>query len=142
MNSLENRKRLHVFRIIDANANRAREGLRVVEEICRFILENGELTSAWKETRHRITTILSKLPDRTLIEERDSESDVGKRTFACGEGERTDYREIALANARRAEEGVRVLEEFSKLVAPGIGEDFKKLRFEIYSLERETLSLL
>ena len=131
-----------IFRIIDANANRAREGLRVVEEISRFILENGEVTSAWKEARHRISVILSKLPGNSLVKERNSDSDVGKESYLREEGERADHREIALVNARRAEEGVRVLEEFSKLVAPEMGEQFKKLRFEIYSLEKRTLALL
>ncbi len=131
-----------IFRIIDANANRAREGLRVVEEISRFILENGELTSEWKKARHRITAILSELPDKSLIKERNSDSDVGKESYVQEEGERVDYREVALVNAGRAEEGVRVLEEFSKLVDPEIGKQLKKLRFDIYSLEKRTLSLL
>ena len=130
------------FRVIDANANRAREGLRVVEEISRFVLENEELTSEWKKARHRITVILSKLPVNTLLKERNSDSDVGKKTYPREEGERANYREIALVNARRAEEGIRVLEEFSKLAASEMGEQFKKLRFEIYSLEKKTLSLL
>ena len=91
---------------------------------------------------HRITAILSELPDKSLIRERNSDSDVGKELYVQEEGERADYREVALVNARRAEEGVRVLEEFSKLVDPEIGEQLKKLRFEIYSLEKRTLSLL
>lgn len=130
------------FRVMDANANRVREGIRVVEEISRFVLEDAELTSAWKDARHKITVILSKIPVDSLINERNSDSDVGKETHLKEESERADYREIALVNARRAEEGVRVLEEFAKLSDTEIGKQFKRLRFRIYSLEKKTLSLL
>lgn len=130
--------------MIDANANRAREGLRVVEEISRLILDNSQLTSEWKKARHRISVLLGKLPvnSRTLIKERESETDVGKDTYIEEEGKRGNYSEIAIINARRAEEGIRVLEEFSKLTAPEIGRQFKKLRFKIYSLEKKTLAQL
>ena len=133
-----------LYRVIDANANRAREGLRVVEEISRLILDNSQLTSEWKKARHRISVLLGKLPvnSRTLIKERESETDVGKDTYIEEEGKRGNYSEIAIINARRAEEGIRVLEEFSKLTAPEIGRQFKKLRFKIYSLEKKTLAQL
>ena len=133
-----------LLRVIDANANRAREGLRVVEEISRLVLNNSQLTSQWKATRHRISTLLGKLPvnNSALMNERKSESDVGRDTYSKEEEKRSDYRELAIINARRAEEGLRVLEEFSKLIAPEIGRQFKKVRFKIYSLEKKTLAQL
>ncbi len=133
-----------LYRVIDANANRAREGLRVVEEISRLILDNSQLTSEWKKARHRISTLLGKLPvnSNILMKERESDTDVGKDTYVEEENKRGNYNEIAVINARRAEEGIRVLEEFSKLIAPEIGRQFKKLRFKVYTLEKKTLAQL
>ena len=133
-----------LFRVIDANANRVREGLRVVEEISRLILDNSQLTSEWKKARHRISVLLGKLPvnSNTLMRERESETDIGRDIYVKEENKRGNYSEIAIINARRAEEGIRVLEEFSKLIAPEIGRQFKKLRFKIYSLEKKTLASL
>ena len=133
-----------LLRVIDANANRVREGMRVAEEITRLILDNPELTSEWKEARHKVTALLAKIPggSHALLKERDSDSDVGQDLYPEGEGKRTDYRELALVNARRAEEGIRVLEEFAKLIEPGLGREFKNLRFHVYSLEKRTLTTL
>lgn len=133
-----------LYRVIDANANRAREGLRVVEEISRLILDNSQLTSGWKKSRHGISVLLGKFPvnSNALIKERESETDVGKDAYIEEEGKRGNYGEIAIINARRAEEGIRVLEEFSKLIAPEVGRQFKKLRFKVYSLEKKTLAQL
>lgn len=130
------------FRVIDANANRVREGLRVVEDISRFILENKELTSAWKKARHKTTSVLNKLPGIDLLEERNSDSDIGKKKPVPEETKRRSFCELAITNARRAEEGLRVLEEFSKLRSPKAGEEFKKLRFAVYTLEKRTIKLL
>lgn len=131
-----------LFRVIDANANRAREGLRVVEEISRLVLEDAKLTSEWKNARHRISDLLAELPaGGSLIQERDSDNDIGKTLHAEGEQKRADYCELAMINARRAEEGIRVLEEFTKLISPELGRQFKELRFHIYSLEKKTTLL-
>ncbi len=130
------------FRVIDANANRVREGLRVVEDISRFILEDEELTTAWKKARHKTTSILNGLPGTGLLEERNSDSDIGKKTPGPEETKRESFCKIAITNARRAEEGLRVLEEFSKLKSTKAGEEFKKLRFVVYTLEKRTIELL
>jgi len=46
-----------VYRILDANVNRAAEGIRVVEDICRFNFENENLTKKLRKTRHKVRKI-------------------------------------------------------------------------------------
>ncbi len=127
-----------VARIIDANANRAREGLRVTEEITRLILNDAALTERLKEKRHAISNVADqlRLSHHTLISARDSEHDVGMdQVFDAST--RTDCGEILRANLRRSQESCRVLEEFSKLCDPDIAASFKKIRFDLYTLEKE-----
>ena len=125
-----------INRIIDANINRAKEGLRVCEEITRFILNNATLTAEFKKLRHRIDTILKELPDRTiLLKQRSSLSDVGKNIYV-NELKRRDYQEIFFANIQRVKESVRVLEEFTKLKNSRLAIKFKEIRYRIYEIEK------
>lgn len=127
-----------VARIIDANGNRAREGLRVAEEITRLILNDTALTEKLKERRHAISDLVSRLDlsHHALISARDSEHDVGMdQVFDTST--RAGCGEILRANLRRSQESCRVLEEFSKLCNPDIPSSFKKIRFDLYTLEKE-----
>lgn len=126
-----------VKRIIDANINRAKEGLRVCEEITRFILEDYKLTAKLKKLRHAINTLAANsLRIRELLQERDASGDVGKN-ISGRELKRKNIRDIFFANIQRAKESLRVLEEFSKLIKPAQALAFKKLRYEAYELEKE-----
>lgn len=126
-----------IYRIIDVNANRAREGLRVVEEVTRFILEEPQFTARLKEIRHNITDALKGFPTKELLSARNSQEDVGRELYQPGEGRRDGYQVIIRANMVRSQEALRALEEFSKVVDSRIGERFKSLRFQLYSLEKE-----
>ncbi len=132
----------NIIRIIDANLNRSREGLRVVEDLVRFVLDDAELASQMKSARHEITMIARQLPidDLTLLDARNSKGDVGVELNSESEDTRIDLSQIAIANIRRAEESMRVLEELSKLYSPEIGLRFKRLRFRLYDLEKQILS--
>jgi thiamine-phosphate pyrophosphorylase len=124
-------------RIIDANINRAKEGLRVCEEIVRFILNSAGLTSQFKQIRHRIDLLSKRIASRALlIKERHSLSDVGQDIYA-NELKRKDIPDIFFANIQRVKESVRVLEEFSKLKDIKIALELKKLRYRIYELEKK-----
>lgn len=126
-----------INRIIDANINRAKEGLRVCEEITRFILNSRNLTKKLKKIRHEIDLILEALPDRTaLFTERKSLSDVGRNIFA-GELKRKNYQDIFFANIQRAKESIRVLEEFGKLKDIKLAVGFKKVRYRLYEIEKQ-----
>ncbi|MCD5390495.1 thiamine phosphate synthase [candidate division NPL-UPA2 bacterium] len=126
-----------LYRIIDANANRAREGLRVIEEVIRFVLEEPDLTARLKGIRHDITRALRTFPNGALLSARNSEEDVGRWLYPEEEGRRTGYEEIVRVNMRRTEEAIRALEEFSKVIDSKPGENFKDIRFQLYSLEKE-----
>ncbi|MFA6384789.1 MAG: hypothetical protein WCY10_05405, partial [Candidatus Omnitrophota bacterium] len=68
-----------ISRVIDANANRLKEGLRVCEEVARFILNDGRLTRGLKEIRHEADGLLDALISRSdCLFERDSTHDTGR----------------------------------------------------------------
>lgn len=129
-----------INRIIDANINRVKEGLRVCEEITRFILESRILTAEFKKTRHEIDSIIEKLPAKTeLIKDRDSLKDVGLNIHLASEFKRNGYIDIFFANVQRIKESVRVLEEFSKLKDINLAVRFKKIRYTIYEIEKKAV---
>ncbi|MEA3328416.1 MAG: thiamine-phosphate pyrophosphorylase [Candidatus Omnitrophota bacterium] len=129
-----------IYRIIDANLNRSREGLRVCEEITRFILNDSKLTSRFKNYRHLLSHLSQNLPltAEQLLKSRDSRRDVGNYAFRPKK-RKNEVREIFTANIRRSEEALRVLEEFSKTINKKTAVDFQQLRFKLYTLEQRTL---
>jgi len=124
---------LKVFRILDANINRAVEGVRVVEEIARFILDDKKATKELKDIRSALRMSGKKLG---AIKSRQVATDVGRASFSKSEAKRETLLDIFAANIKRVQEALRVLEEFSKLTAPKAGQTFKKIRFQIYELEK------
>lgn len=128
-----------IFRIIDANINRATEGLRVVEEICRFILEDEKLTLAVKNLRGDLLKIIRK---SDLIRARRAGEDVGRKLYTKIESQRSKVEDVFQANIKRTQQAVRCLEEFSKLIDPKLGNKFKAIRFMVYDLEKEAASRL
>lgn len=131
-----------IYRILDANINRAKEGLRVCEEVTRFILNSRGLTARLKNIRHKIDSLLRHLPAKeSLITKRRSSTDVGKGNYAS-ELNRKSYRDIFSANIQRAEESLRVLEEFTKLSDTRIAAGFKKIRYDIYETEKKIIKRL
>ncbi len=132
-----NSKTKGIYRVIDANINRVKEGLRVCEEITRFILDNRNLTAEFKKIRHRTDAILKYLPRNTeLFKERQSLTDVGRKIYV-NELKRKNYRDIFFANIQRVKESIRVLEEFTKLINKNIAVRFKGLRYDIYEVEKK-----
>lgn len=126
-----------INRIIDANINRTKEGLRVCEEIARFILNSRNLTLEFKKIRHKVNLIFKSLPIKaTLLRERQSLRDVGRNIFVF-ELQRKNYQDIFFANIQRIKEAIRVLEEFSKLKNINLAIKFKKIRYDIYEIEKK-----
>lgn len=129
-----------IERIIDANINRAKEGTRVCEEIARFVLNSAALTQSFKEARHRVDAIVKKLPGAgRFIGTRDSSTDVGRPSDSL-EARRQGIEAVFYANIQRVKEALRVLEEFGKLISPEASRAFKRLRYDIYELEKKTAS--
>ncbi len=126
-----------MLRLIDANLNRLSEGLRVLEDMARFMLSDANLSARLKELRHRLSEGNPSI--RTaLLSSRDPSQDVG--AFAADAMQRADVPDIVAANARRVTESLRVLEEFAKLPESALDpETFKKARFTMYDIERELM---
>jgi len=135
-----------LFRLIDANLNRTREGMRVCEDILRFILDSKPLTRAFKSLRHRIGRLTKKITNRKeynriLLKNRDVKSDVGKKTYGF-EKKRKNIYDVYCANLQRIKESLRVLEEITKLSDKNVSNGFKRIRFDIYELEKKSCGKL
>lgn len=128
-----------ICRIIDANINRITEGLRVAEDIFRYSLDCSELQQGLKDMRHRLTAVVDRY---SVICSRASLDDVGFSSSGAREYERSELRDIVSANLKRAEEGLRVLEEIYKLNNDGISTIMKALRYELYELEKKATARL
>lgn len=118
-------------RIIDANLNRFREGIRVVEDIFRYLLNDKELSSQLKTLRH----IRVEIPIEILLQNRDVVNDVLKSSTKS-EQTRENLKSIVIANFKRAQESARVLEELLKTENIESSEDFKKARYSLYNIEK------
>jgi thiamine-phosphate pyrophosphorylase len=125
-----------IDRILDANLNRVREGLRVVEELGRLVLEDRGLQQSLKAIRHKLAEVEKKYLGQELIQSRSVQRDPGVHSNLAGERRRGGFLELAHANFRRTQEGLRVLEEVSKLDQRGGSGAFKQLRFKLYVLEQ------
>lgn len=132
-----------LLRIIDANYNRAKEAIRVAEDIARFYLADRKLTSSYKRLRHDLTRALFsfKIPYRRLVEARNSREDVGRASL-IRDKRRAGWKDLFLSNLKRAAEASRVLEEISKMAAPGQAPVFQRIRFRLYELEKQSLRKL
>lgn len=122
-----------IFRIIDANANRVKEGLRVIEEYARFCLENKTVMQNIRDVRHSLDNLFNDIY-KNMINARDIKNDHGKEFV---DGKRDNIKNLLIANCKRVQEGLRVLEEYLKLVDIKIGLDFKSIRFKMYEIEKE-----
>jgi len=123
-----------LFRVIDANLNRLKEGIRVVEDIMRYRDNNKDLASKLKTLRHK-----SRIDEyKELLQNRDSINDVLKSSTQS-ELKRSDITSIIAANLKRAQESSRVLEELFKLSSVRNSENFKAIRYELYNIEKEII---
>ena len=130
------------MRVIDANANRAAEGMRVVEEYLRFIVEDPALCESAKSMRHRLTEILSDVALERCWQYRDADEDIGAAITTRGEHIRSDSTAVVKASLKRAEQAIRCLEEYSKTLSVDAAIQFESLRYAAYQLERQVLQLL
>jgi len=128
-------------RVIDANFNRAKEGLRVCEDVFRFVYDEKVLTRKYKLVRHRLTHAIEGLRIKDIIKSRDISKDVG-RTSIPGELKRKGVLDIFYANSQRAKESIRVLEEFTKILNVKVSKELKGIRYKVYALEKESLKEL
>ncbi|HFU76730.1 MAG TPA: thiamine-phosphate pyrophosphorylase [Arcobacter sp.] len=124
------------LRLIDANLNRLREGIRVVEDIFRYLLNDKETAKRLKELRH-----ISRIDIYdSLLDSRDIKNDVLKKS-TDSEQNRADVKSVLIANFKRAQESSRVMEEFGKLLDIKTSENFKYIRYELYDIEKNITNI-
>ncbi len=135
---MDSKDRSGIFRILDANCNRLREALRVVEEYFRFVVEDSETSMILKTARHGLQEILTALGENELVAARETESDPFAVEVSAVELERSDLASAVCANLRRAQEAARVIEEYAKLIPCGAAvEKAKLIRFTVYDAEKK-----
>lgn len=128
-------------RLIDANANRAAEGLRVLEDIARFTLDRPDLSERAKGARHTLRRAIGSIAPRA-VESRDTAGDVGTSITNPTESDRgAGLPDLIRANAKRAQEALRVLEEAAKLLGKPSPE-LESTRYLTYDLERDLLGAI
>jgi thiamine-phosphate pyrophosphorylase len=132
---LDDTERIDLARILDASANRAREGLRVAEDYCRFVLDDVLLCGELKRLRHDLAEALTLLPPG-LLEARETQRDVGVETTTEAEWERASPAQTAQINLKRLQEALRSLEEYGKIHAPTFAAAVEGLRYRSYTVER------
>jgi thiamine-phosphate pyrophosphorylase len=128
-----------VLRIIDANANRAREALRVMEEAARFILNDEPLCRSLKGLRHDFSQTIAGVPG--LEASRDTPGDVGASISTVSEQSRGSAAEVVIAAGKRLSESLRAIEEYGKTLGDSIGAAgfasvIERLRYAGYDIEQ------
>jgi thiamine-phosphate pyrophosphorylase len=123
-------------RILDANLSRAREALRVIEDHCRFVLNDRVLTEVVKELRHRLAAASAQVRPSLLLAARDTTGDVGTTLTAAGEYERGSVGNVAAVNLKRLQESLRSVEEYGKLIGSAFAREAEAIRYRSYTLER------
>jgi thiamine-phosphate pyrophosphorylase len=126
-------------RILDAAANRAREGLRVLEDLARFALNDSQLTEQLKSARHQLSHAVDAVGGAGWLRFRDTPGDVGTTIHTTTEAERPDAASIVTANCKRVQEALRTLEEFGKRVDAGFARSMGELRYAAYSWEQRLM---
>lgn len=136
MDDAANQTTAAVMRILDANLDRAREGMRIVEEWCRFGLNDGSATQVCKDIRQE----LGRWQTADIRAYRDTPGDPGTSLSHPQEEARANVVQVLIANFCRTQEALRVLEEFGKIQFPDLAAAAKDLRYQVYSLESQLIS--
>jgi len=122
---------VRIAQIIDANLDRAREGLRVLEDWARFALGKKDLVKSIKNFRQ-------KLGKHHLKIYKDSRNFIKDECAGLSHPEqfkRDNASSIISSNAARVQEALRVIEEFSRDNNEELCKISSEIRYEIYNLE-------
>ncbi len=133
-----------LIRVVDASLNRVSEGLRVLEEVARMVLNDKSLSQELKTLRHRLV-VTNTATNLQLLEARNAENDVGTDMGIIGEKQEKELLDVLISNARRVQESLRTLEELAKIPGTSTRSDthkFRQARFSIYTIERLLISKL
>jgi thiamine-phosphate pyrophosphorylase len=125
-----------VLRILDANANRAREAIRVIEDYARFVLDSDELCGSLKTLRHDFATATAGFTSEAILH-RDTPGDVGTQTKTVSEQTREDVAHVVVAAGKRLGEALRTIEEYLKTSDPLCAHLVEQIRYRFYDIEQQ-----
>jgi thiamine-phosphate diphosphorylase len=128
-------------RILDANLNRAREAMRVLEDFARFALDDAAMSRTLKQMRHDLAAAANVWPIAELLAARNTPGDVGTRITTDGEKRRESVADIVTAAAKRLTEALRVLEEYAKLENPKAAAAIERIRYRAYNVEKRLVPI-
>lgn len=131
-----------IYRILDANFNRAREALRVAEDCGRFALNDPAVTAMAKNLRSDLQVVLDSMPADELIISRDTPGDIGTEITSPSEPTRESLSDVAVAGLKRLSEALRTIEEYSKIIAPEQTLVIERMRYNAYTLEKRLMGRL
>lgn len=135
-NQTIDKNNISLYRIIDANLNRAAEGMRVIEDYYRFVNEKPELQQIMKNLRHELRiTSFHYFENKKLLDSRNTDEDSGSRYSIDSEKNKNTIEDVLISNFKRIQEALRCLEEYSKIINPNLSEHFKTVRFKVYKIE-------
>jgi len=131
-----------IYRILDANLNRSREALRVIEDAGRFIYDDLAVTRHTKNCRAALKKLSDAIGQQNLLAARDTEGDVGTVLTCDVETSRQGIVDVVTAAIKRLGESLRTLEEYSKVAAPAHAADIERMRYGVYTLEKRLIARL
>src|SRR5688500_4705007 len=123
-----------VLRILDANLNRAREALRVVEDYARFHLDDGALSGELKQLRHDLAAASAGWAGEAGLH-RDTPGDVGSVAKTSSEDVREELVAIGREGGKRLGKGLRTMEEYLKIESPAVAGRVELIRYQFYDVE-------
>ncbi len=129
------------FRILDANLNRAREGLRVLEEYARFVLNDAIASTSIKRARHALAAAANGIDYSGRLLGRNTPGDVGTKITTETESSRRTTESVARAATARVAEALRCIEEYGKLVDVEVAGRIEQLRYDVYSIEQDLFAV-
>lgn len=124
------------LRILDANIDRAREALRVIEDFARFVRDDQAVVAEVKHLRHQLRDIVTACDADALLSARDIGNDVGTGIKTPAELSRTSHDDVVRAACVRLQEASRVLSEYGKLVSPQVATVAEQIRYRAYAIEQ------
>ncbi len=125
-----------IAQLIDANLDRAREGLRVMEDWCRFGLKRSDFSIQIKDWRQQLGVHHHNIYRKARLTSNDPAMGV---SHPLQKG-RTTPEAIFIANSSRVQEALRVIEEFTRTTDPKLCEIATKIRYETYEIEIKVLN--
>ncbi len=126
---------LSVAQLIDANLDRAKEGLRVVEDWCRFGLHREDFIVTLKDWRQK----LGQQHHYKYKQARSTTTDKGIGLDHPAQKNRLTPEHVISANCARVQEALRVIEEFARSSNPSLASISAKIRYGLYQLEIDIL---